>query len=177
MYPPTPMTQLCSLGFNLVESDSTFVVPQTLMNSVTTKDKLFQAQVLERWNLYQSYPDIYRLWSEFVTEQVPEDPHSGIVLWYGNPASFCVRLITKPGTLAWKIVHYEADLPVYDENIEIDGDVVRRGIPFIEMPAFEDEEKDLDEDCTAELALLPLVEYDSSIHFAKKAPSRRKSIT
>ncbi|KAJ7206046.1 hypothetical protein GGX14DRAFT_644023 [Mycena pura] len=82
-----------------------------------------------------------------------------------------VRLITnlKPGTLAWKIVHYEADLPVYDENLEIDGDVVSRGIPFIEMPADEDEEEDIDEDCTAELAELSLIAYDSSIHFAKKA--------
>ncbi|KAJ7179636.1 kinase-like domain-containing protein [Mycena filopes] len=139
--------------------------------SLSVKDKLFQEQVLENWNLYQTYPDIYRVWSEFRSNTVPEDTE--IVLWYGRPSPVSVRLNAKPGTLAWRIMHYEADLPVYDENIAIDGDVVVRGIPFIPMPADADEEGEdedgLDEDCTAELVLLPLIQYDPLIHFTKKA--------
>ena len=57
----------------------------TRMSLATAEDKLLQAQVLEMaWNLNRTYPDIYRLWSQFRTEQVPEDPASGIVLWYGK---------------------------------------------------------------------------------------------
>ncbi|KAJ6625640.1 hypothetical protein B0H10DRAFT_2430392 [Mycena sp. CBHHK59/15] len=130
-------------------------------------DKLFQERVAQTRDLYGTYPDIYRIWSEYKTQKLLPGSGTGAVVWYGEPP-VCVQLITKPGTLAWKIVHYETDLPVYDENIEIDGDVIRRDIPFIEMPNYDDEE-DIDEDCTAELALLPLLEYDPSIHFAKRA--------
>ncbi|KAJ7213875.1 kinase-like domain-containing protein [Mycena pura] len=139
---------------------------------------LFQEHVKKTLALYQTYPDIYRLWSELKWEEVPGD-NNCVILWYGSasngdelvePPRFCVRLIAKlPNTLAWKIVHYEADIPpeYYDHNIEIDGDLVRH-IPFKEVPNDDDEEC-IDEDCTDELLALPLIEYDPSIHFSKKA--------
>ncbi|KAJ7667477.1 kinase-like domain-containing protein [Mycena polygramma] len=113
------------------------------------------------------------MWAQHYTEHI-EDPSSSTVVWYRNDETFVgVRFITDldlPHTLAWKILHYEADLPVYDENLEIDGDVVRRGITNLpEVPSCDDDEEYLDEDCTEELAMLEHVAYDPSIHFAKKA--------
>ncbi|KAJ6463262.1 kinase-like domain-containing protein [Mycena vitilis] len=135
------------------------------MDSVVTKDQIFQAQVLKTFNLYQTYPDIYGLWAQHYTELIEDQP----------PAPWCVGVrfifdLDRPDTLAWKILHYKADLPVYGENLEIDGDVVRRGITDLpEVPSFDDDEEYLDEDCTEELAMLESVAYDPSIHFAKKA--------
>ncbi|KAJ7477276.1 kinase-like domain-containing protein [Mycena galericulata] len=148
---------------------------------VSPKNASFRAQIETTLGIYRSYPEKYRLWSEYKGEHVYPENRSNVVFWYGRnqqpgelqaPPRFCVRLlrVDEPDTLAWKIVHYEADLPYYDENLEITGDDIIRQIPFIEQPNDDDDdEEDTDEDCTAQLALLPLVDYEPSIHFVKKA--------
>ncbi|KAJ7101612.1 kinase-like domain-containing protein [Mycena crocata] len=141
------------------------------------ENQKFRGVIAETQRLYRTYPDIYKIWEQHSTQKLlPES--KGAVVWYSTPAGsdkklFCVQLTIGDGedTLAWRIAHYEADLPrdLYYRNVEINGDSVTKDIPFLDPPEYPEDGPEIDEDCTVELARLALIEYDPSIHFVKKA--------
>ena len=85
----------------------------------------------------------------------------GQEIWYGD-APYYVKLIAgAPGSLAWNIIHLEADLPRYNCDLEIVGNDVRE-VERKPKPVFND-----DEDCNEELSKLPLIVFDPEKHFTK----------
>jgi serine/threonine protein kinase len=83
-----------------------------------------------------------------------------------------VRLVPGGQSLAADILSFRADLPVYGVNLEIVGD----GYSVTDHKEFvlEEEEDDI-EDCTEELANLPVITADPTRHFVKK-PSYRSEL-
>lgn len=103
----------------------------------------------------------------------------GIELWYGDTQSpIFIRVLEIPGhhTLASDILHFKKDLPVYGRHLEITGDNICFDITPIDIPPDELDFPDPDlEDCSTELASLPVVVVDPDIHFTK-APTYRREI-
>ena len=97
--------------------------------------------------------------------------HNGGEVWYGDPPYY-VKLIGAPGTLAGDILRWKADLPRYNCCLEIIGNQVRE----VERKQWEYDEVDPDlEDCSEEVAKLPLIAFDPEKHF-KKTPTYKQEI-
>ena len=92
-------------------------------------------------------------------------------VWYGDPPYY-VKLVGAPGTLAGDILRMKADLPRYNCDLEIMGndvrEVERKSLSYYEV------DPDLD-DCSEELAKLPLISFDAEKHF-KKSPTYKQEI-
>jgi len=91
-------------------------------------------------------------------------------IWYGEPPYY-VRLVGAPGTLAGDILRLKKDLPRYNCDLEIIGDNVRESErkPMV----YETVDPDL-EDCSEELAELPVVAFDADRHFAKNTTYKQE---
>ncbi|TDL29940.1 kinase-like protein [Rickenella mellea] len=99
----------------------------------------------------------------------------GWELWYGEPTGpyYYLKIVGPPGTLAGDILRCEKDLPIYQSDREIIGDDDRETNK--KTPPSEDEcDPDL-EDCSEEVAKLPLIEVDPGIHFTK-SPTYKQEI-
>ena len=95
----------------------------------------------------------------------------GSEIWYGDPPYY-LKLIGAPGTLAGDIMLLRSDLPRYNCDLEIIGDDVRD----TERKPMVDQEVDPDiEDCSEEMAKLPLISLDAEKHFAK-SPTYKQEI-
>ncbi|KAF8965775.1 kinase-like domain-containing protein [Flammula alnicola] len=92
-------------------------------------------------------------------------------IWYGD-APYYVKLIGDPGSLAWNILRLKADLPRYNCDLEIIGNDVRE--TERKPMAYEDIDPDL-EDCSEEIAKLPLIAFDAEKHFSK-SPTYKQEI-
>jgi serine/threonine protein kinase len=84
-------------------------------------------------------------------------------IWYGDPPCY-VKLVGVPGTLAGDILRLKGDLPRYNCDLEIIGDNVSE--TERKPTVFEGVDPDL-EDCSNDLAKLPLVAFDAAKHFTK----------
>jgi serine/threonine protein kinase len=96
----------------------------------------------------------------------------GVEIWYGDPPYY-LKLIGAPGILAGDIMRLKIDLPRYHCDLEIIGDDFRdteRKPPTV----YEEVDPDL-EDCSEEVAKLPLVAFDAEKHFAK-SPTYKQEI-
>ncbi|PPQ69694.1 hypothetical protein CVT26_001653 [Gymnopilus dilepis] len=92
-------------------------------------------------------------------------------IWYGEPAYY-VKLIGASGTLAGDILCTKRDLPRYDCDLAIVGNDVRE----TERKAIDVDEFDPDlEDCSEELAGLPIITFHPEKHFAKR-PTYKQEI-
>ena len=89
-------------------------------------------------------------------------------VWYGEMLYYVKLVISSRSSLAWNIVHHEADLPRYDCDLEIIGDNVRE---TERKPVFK---LDPIEDCSEEIANLPVIASDPEIHFAKVPTFKRE---
>ncbi|KAF8199734.1 kinase-like domain-containing protein [Pholiota molesta] len=97
-------------------------------------------------------------------------------IWYGDmpDAPYYVKLIGEPGTLASDILRLKVELPRYNCDLQVIGNDVHEAErkPFVDP----DEEVDPDlEDCSEELAKLPLIVFDPDKHFTK-APTYKQEI-
>lgn len=88
---------------------------------------------------------------------------SGGEIWYGEPPYF-LKLVGAPGTLAGDILRLKKDIPRYHTDLDITGDTVRETAR--KPMEYEEEDPDL-EDCTEEIAKLPLITFDAESHFIK----------
>ncbi|KAG8732570.1 hypothetical protein FRC10_000847 [Ceratobasidium sp. 414] len=97
--------------------------------------------------------------------------------WYEDQGQdFYVRLTDQPNTLAHLILAGKADLPEYGKHLDISGDRVEAISQPPRRPDTSNSGNDNDlEDCSSELARLPLVEVDESVHFTKR-PSYKSEI-
>ncbi|KAF8167391.1 hypothetical protein B0H34DRAFT_792120 [Crassisporium funariophilum] len=96
----------------------------------------------------------------------------GCEVWYGD-APYYVKLIGPPGTLASDILRLKSDLPRCNCDLEIIGNDVR---DTIKKAMIEDDDIDPDvEDCSEEVAQLPLIAFDADQHFSKN-PTYKKEI-
>ncbi|KAL8825626.1 MAG: hypothetical protein Q9170_007721 [Blastenia crenularia] len=86
--------------------------------------------------------------------------------WYedGSPHGQCIRLADIPGTLSGDIMRLRQDLPILHGNYEIIGDRID---PLNDAPNPSPAPDDAQEDLTALLDSLPIVEIDPDIHFLK----------
>lgn len=95
-----------------------------------------------------------------------EDANSlpgGTEIWYGD-VPYYVKLVGTPGTLAGDILRLKSDLPRYNCHLEIIGNDVRE----VEREPWEYDDVDPNlEDCSKEVAKLPLIAFDPEIHFKK----------
>ncbi|KAF9474079.1 kinase-like protein [Pholiota conissans] len=100
----------------------------------------------------------------------------GMEVWYGDSANgpYYVKISGGPGTLAFDIMCCRADIPRYNCSLAISGDVVQdiEPRPFIDLDDCVD--PDL-EDCSEEIAKLPLIDVDPEKHFIKN-PTYRQEI-
>ncbi|KIM42987.1 hypothetical protein M413DRAFT_443805 [Hebeloma cylindrosporum] len=95
--------------------------------------------------------------------------------WYGEPPYFYVKIIGGPGTLAGNILRWRCDLPkhAYNRNVEIIGDEVRE-VERKPMPS-DDDSPDPDlEDCSGEVAKLPLIAFEDEKHFKKSTTYKQE---
>ncbi|KAF8899924.1 hypothetical protein CPB84DRAFT_1747667 [Gymnopilus junonius] len=93
-------------------------------------------------------------------------------IWYGEP-SYYVKLIGGSGTLASDILLVKSDLPRYNCDLEILGNDVRETVQKA-MAGEEGVDPDL-EDCSEEVAKLPLVAFNAENHFIKR-PTYKQEI-
>ncbi|KIM42947.1 hypothetical protein M413DRAFT_392235 [Hebeloma cylindrosporum] len=89
-------------------------------------------------------------------------------VWYGEPFYY-VKLIGAPGTLAGDILRMKSDLPCVGD-LEIIGNDARE-VERKPMPTFDFEL----EDCSEEVAKLPLIAFDPEKHH-KKSPTYKQEI-
>lgn len=111
----------------------------------------------------------YSFWRGAYTQRIP----GGYEVWYpeSEPRHY-VKLCGPPNTLAGRIVRLQEDLPRYHCHLEIIGDDVNE----VEGRPSREEEDDFDfEDCSDEMATLPIITYDSDTHFVK-APTYKQEI-
>ncbi|TDL29943.1 kinase-like protein [Rickenella mellea] len=100
----------------------------------------------------------------------------GCEFWHGSEeATYYLKIFGPPGTIAGDILRCERDLPTEysDVDREIIGDIVRK-TSRKEPPPDEDHDPDL-EDCSEEVAKLPLIDCDPNIHFSK-TPTYKQEI-
>ncbi|KAF8186287.1 kinase-like domain-containing protein [Pholiota molesta] len=114
----------------------------------------------------------------------PRSPHTfatsaqtscseGLISHTSDPLRTCVSAPQRArfGTLACDILCQKADLPRYNCNLEIIGDDVR---DTEHKPMPEEPDSDL-EDCSQEIAKLPLITVDTEKHFTK-TPTYKQEI-
>ena len=99
----------------------------------------------------------------------------GDEIWYNSRDDdnvlYYVKLIGGPGTLAGDILRWKVDLPRYNCDLEIIGNDVRE----VERKLCEYDEVDPDlEDCTEEVAKLPLIAFDPEKHFKKSTTYKQE---
>ena len=85
-------------------------------------------------------------------------------VWYGEMLYYVKLVITSRSSLAWNI-----DLPRYDCDVEIIGENVHETErkPVLKLDPIED--------CSEEVANLPVIAFDPEMHFAK-APTFKREI-
>ena len=95
----------------------------------------------------------------------------GMENWYGD-LPYYVKIIGAPGTLAGDILRWKSDLPRYNCDLQIIGNEVRE----MEWKPWTYDGVDPDlEDCSEEVAKLPLIAFDPEKHF-KKATTYKQEI-
>ncbi|KIM43475.1 hypothetical protein M413DRAFT_434011 [Hebeloma cylindrosporum] len=95
-------------------------------------------------------------------------------MWYGDEKHlYYLKLIGAAGTLAGDILRRKADLPYHDRDLEIIGNDVRE-VEHKPRPYSLGDDPDL-EDCSEEVAKLPLVAFDEQKHHLK-SPKYKQEI-
>ena len=84
-----------------------------------------------------------------------------------------MKLIGPSGTLAGDISRLKSDLPPYNCDLEIIGDDV--GKTERKLIVFEDVDPEL-EDCSEEVAQLPLITFDIEKHLIKHPTYKRSAV-
>jgi len=123
----------------------------------------FNDAVVETRDELSTFVDRFPFWNQ-THGRIRTDPRlTELELWYGDKPYY-VRLVPERGTLAGDIARFKADLPEYSVDLEIVGNDKRS---IVHKEYIETEEEDDFEDCADELALLPVIAPDPSIHFVK----------
>lgn len=86
-------------------------------------------------------------------------------IWYEDQY---IRIIDKPGTLSGQIIQLNEEIPLLKGDFGINGDEIFPLADCRRMSTLDDDEDDI-EDVSAELELLPLIEFDSKKHFLKQS--------
>jgi hypothetical protein len=146
-------------------SESTYLYFVSFLMLMKLGRQDFSDEVQRRCENMMKLHTIFSFWKECRGRRAPID-NIGTQVWYGpEEQPNYVRLIDTPNTLAYEIVRRRNDIPRYGCNLEIVGDVIHYDIdykPFVGDDLYQD-----DEDCRATMDYLPVVQFDSSKHFAK----------
>jgi serine/threonine protein kinase len=145
-------------------------VPFAILALILPLNPAFSNKITALRAEYRSYPDRFPFWNK--TRHTAWDlQRTYLELWYGDRLNY-VRLVPSVRSLAADILGFRADLPVYGVDLEIVGD----NYCIIERKEFVlGEEEDDMEDCSEELAHLPIITADPILHFVKK-PSYRSEL-
>ncbi|OCH92255.1 kinase-like protein [Obba rivulosa] len=114
----------------------------------------------------------FRLWTDLAVRFGTRFDAEGAEVWYGAGPQYYVRIIDVPGKLSGDILRFHRDIPRYECNLEVIGDVVRE----IEFKSMDEVDHSLDDvqDAKELLYALPVVAYDKEIHFTKPPRTRRE---
>ncbi|ESK93100.1 cmgc family protein kinase [Moniliophthora roreri MCA 2997] len=117
----------------------------------------------------------FRWWKQTSGPVITEPAHTEF--WYGNPPFYVSILNPAPGTLAGDLLTLSRDIPsaFYDQNVEINGDVVKiLGSEEVKpLPDWEAMDSVRDDILPGpELTQLPIVTVDDTLHFVKTCRSK-----